>query len=199
MTETTELTNEDRKFLNLIKDAFLANPFSEERKKIDKELTNSSGDSREEIIEKLVFKVQQKLKEFKSRGIKSILNIHEKDRELFEIFILFNFFYLYRKEIDTHILEQINQDEKILKISFAQQAKEDLEKWGFSQKEIQSCFEEAFQLRRAFFFIKTNIIGKSPVMKQLRRDLWDNVFTHNLNIYRKYLKNRMEDFSTLIL
>jgi DNA-binding NtrC family response regulator len=199
MTETTELTNEDRIFLNLVKDAFLANPFSEKRKNLDKELAQSSGESKEQIIEKLVFKVQQKLKEFKSRGIKSILNIHKKDRELFEIFILFNFFYLYRKEIDTHILEQINQDEKILKISFAQQAKEDLENWGFSSKEIQSCFEEAFQLRRAFFFIKTNIIGKSPVMKQLRRDLWDNIFTHDLYIYRKYLKNRMEDFSTLIL
>lgn len=199
MTQTIEFTNEDRNFLNLVKDAFLANPFSEKRKEIDRELTKASGQSREKIVEKLVFKIQDKLNEFKSRGIKSILNVHEKDREVFEIFILFNFFYFYRKEIDRHILEQINQEEKILKISFAQQAKEDLEKWGFTHLEIQNCFEEAFQLRRAFFFIKTNIIGKSPVMKKLRSDLWDNIFTHNLNIYRKYLKNRMEDFSTLIL
>jgi len=36
-------------------------------------------------------------------------------------------------------------------------------------------------------------------MKRLRRNLWQNVFTHNLDLYNHYLWNRLEDFSTLIL
>jgi transcriptional regulator with GAF, ATPase, and Fis domain len=43
------------------------------------------------------------------------------------------------------------------------------------------------------------LVGPSVAMKKLRFDLWNNVFTHNIDFYEKHLLNRMEDFSTLIL
>jgi transcriptional regulator with GAF, ATPase, and Fis domain len=36
-------------------------------------------------------------------------------------------------------------------------------------------------------------------MKELRRNLWNNVFTYDIGLYDQHLWNRMEDFSTLIL
>jgi transcriptional regulator with GAF, ATPase, and Fis domain len=36
-------------------------------------------------------------------------------------------------------------------------------------------------------------------MKELRANLWKNIFTHNIELYDRYLRNRMEDFSTLLL
>jgi len=36
-------------------------------------------------------------------------------------------------------------------------------------------------------------------MQNFKKHLWNNVFTYNIDLYRKFLWNKMEDFSTLLL
>jgi DNA-binding NtrC family response regulator len=74
-----------------------------------------------------------------------------------------------------------------------------LNRRGFSGEEARRYFAILYQIRRAFFFINRSLIGRSESMKQLRRHLWNNVFTYDIRLYEQHLWNRMEDFSTMIL
>ena len=82
---------------------------------------------------------------------------------------------------------------------FASDALALLGRRGFSAEDSKRFLGIFFQLRRAFHFIVQELIGESNCMKAFRRHLWDNVFTHDIRWYDRYLWNRMEDFSTLLL
>ena len=70
---------------------------------------------------------------------------------------------------------------------------------GFETKNIFHYFALSYQLRRAFYFISNSLVGSSPCMKKLKKHLWYNIFTYNFDLYNKFLWNKMEDFSTLLL
>ncbi len=55
-----------------------------------------------------------------------------------------------------------------------------------------------FQLVRAFHQIFENIIGDSPPAARLRAAVWQSIFTHDLNRYRRALHARMADLVTLV-
>ncbi len=200
MSDKIKLDSEEKAFLSIVNEASTANPFSEKRHEIDLMIIgNNANLSRGELLVGVLEKVKSKISSLTDKGITSINDVEDADRPYFETLILFDFFYHFRNDFDALIIDQMEDDDKLIKLPFAGKAKAHLEQWGFSDQSIQGSFEEAYQLRRAFFFIKRYIIGKSSVMKKLRLDLWNNIFTHNITIYRMYLRNRMEDFSTLIL
>jgi hypothetical protein len=97
------------------------------------------------------------------------------------------------------ILDQIRAGDNPIKVSFAHDAFFILRERGFHLKEALHYFALCYQIGRAYIFIDHSLVGRSPSMKRLRKDLWNNVFTHNIGLYDRYLWNRMEDFSTLIL
>jgi len=70
---------------------------------------------------------------------------------------------------------------------------------GISAPDAVRFFSIFYQLRRAFYFIVRSLIGESACMREFRRHLWQNVFTQEVQRYERYLWNRMEDFSTLLL
>lgn len=60
---------------------------------------------------------------------------------------------------------------------------------------VFACFR---QIQRAFVLIYDNIIGNSMAAAQLRANVWQSIFSHDMRRYRRTLYRRMGDFPTLI-
>jgi DNA-binding NtrC family response regulator len=75
----------------------------------------------------------------------------------------------------------------------------DLASYGWEPPAAARFVGIFFQMRRAFFFIERGLTGRCPSMRKLRESLWNNVFTHDIRVYERYLSARMEDFSTILL
>jgi DNA-binding NtrC family response regulator len=200
MEKQTRLTPEERAFFALVKQAIFANPFGSERPAIDAKIaSDSTTDAGAHAIEQTVDAVERRLGLLQQSGCWSIEHFSQEDRSLVEGAHLFVFFYRFRKKFDQHIAAQTLAEDKPVKLEFAGEAVAFLQKRGFGADEIQRAVELAYQFRRAYGFIRNNLIGRSQAMRRLRHDLWNGIFTHDIDLYRRYLWNRMEDFTTLIL
>ncbi len=194
------LTSEEREFFILVNKAVLTNPFSDERAKIDlKILGMFPGIPPDERVERTIKEVENRINSFEKQGQRDINRFTGRDRALVETTFLFGFFHRFLKRFDQLILDQVDAGDTLITVSFSDEAFSHLRKRGFNLEESSRYFELCYQLRRAFYFIDRALVGRSSCMKELRRNLWNNVFTHNIELYNRYLWDRMEDFSTLIL
>ena len=70
--------------------------------------------------------------------------------------------------------------------------------------ELPSAYDDAhlfasfFQVRRAFHYIYSYLIGGSLAAARLRATVWESIFTHDRRRYRHVLYNRMSDITTLV-
>ncbi|MCB9481644.1 MAG: sigma-54-dependent Fis family transcriptional regulator [Desulfobacteraceae bacterium] len=199
MKKKITLTDEQRKFFTLVSDAVVANPFSDKRNRLDMEIAGFFLDGPgENLIDKTIKGVMFRISELEKQQL-TIDDFEGHDRFLVETAFLFDFFYRFRKSFDELIQQQIKAGDTTIKVPFVKSAYRMLESRGFDNESIYLYFALCYQIRRAFYFIRDSLIGQSQVMKEFKRKLWNNVFTHDLRLYEKYLYNRMEDFSTLIL
>lgn len=196
----TQLNAEEREFLTQVCRAAFTNPFSDERTEIDIRLAGvSTAASESWRIAKAVEKVSGWIQNFESRGNANVTFYGGRDRELVEKSFLFELFYRFKDKFDQLILDQIQSDDAPVKIPFFNEALNALMQRGFSEELARRYFALGFQMRRAFYFIKQSLAGGSASMKSLRLNLWNNIFTHDIDFYTRYLWDKMEDFSTLLL
>ncbi|MCP4353907.1 MAG: sigma-54-dependent Fis family transcriptional regulator [Desulfobacterales bacterium] len=194
------LDSGDREFFSLVREATFVNPFSDERVELDLKIGGlSSNLPTPERIAILTGEVHNRVKNLEKNGRVTITQFSGEDRSLIENVFLFDFFHHFLDGFDLLILNQIKTGDTSVKVPFAREALSALQERGFSIKDACHYFALWYQLRRAYFFIDHSLAGKSSCIKELRRNLWNNVFTHNIGLYNEYLWNRMEDFSTLIL
>ena len=201
----TTLSAEERRYLTLVSQAVRTNPFTELRTELDAKIAGkdvpsgatlqTDADARDQAIRK----VSERIEELERQKRADINAFTGQDRELVQTTFLFDIFHRFIAQFDGLIADQMAAGDRSLPVKFAGQVLELLLRRGFSNTDALRYFELCFQLRRAFFFIQKNLVGRSPCMQKLRASLWNNVFTHKIDWYDRYLWNRMEDFSTLIL
>ena len=189
-----------RDYFRLVYHAILANPFDDARADVDLKLSGLSPSTpRKKRLEKAIHEIRKQIEHVESGGPADVNAFSGSDRQLVQAAYLFDFFYRYREKFDRLITDQIAAGDTTVKVPFANEAFLFLRKKGFTGESTTRYFALSYQLRRAYHFMTRRLVGRSAVMKKLRFDLWNNIFTHQIDFYEKYLLNRMEDFSTLIL
>lgn len=196
----TELNSEERSFFDLVQNAVYANPFSNERQQLDLKITGKYPDDKaREDVAAVVEEVGRRIRKLETQKGHDFRRYRGQDRQMVKNALLFDVFHRYIPLFDQLIIDQMAAGEENLLLSFDRDALTLMEARGFSSKHACRYFELFFQMRRAFFFIQQTLVGRSPCMIKLRERLWNNVFTHNIELYDEHLWNRMEDFSTMVL
>jgi DNA-binding NtrC family response regulator len=199
MKAPLQLSAEEKTFFSHVYSAGLASPFSDDRVKLENKIAEAADTSKPRRIEKAIHQVKIHLAGLERAGKINFSHYRSEDRGLLKAGLLFDFFYDFREGFDQLIQDQIKAGDTPIKVPFADEALGLLQGRGFEQRDALRYFALCYQLRRAYFFLYRTLVGRSPCMKKLRQDLWHNVFTHNIDLYDRYLWNRMEDFSTLLL
>ena len=199
MSKLNTLSEADRDFFRLIEQAIFANPFSDNRDDINiKIMQLSPPPTKTNINENVAIAVTDRLIKLSQTSPIANGNYNSADNQLLNLAVLFDIFHQYCQAFDDHILAQISTSSS-LPLPFADEMISKMTKHGITKTAATHYFALAYQIRRAFFFISSNLLGVSESMRRLRKQLWDNVFTCDVRRYMESMWNRMEDFSTLIL
>lgn len=187
-------------FFKMASEAAFANPFSDARVELDRKIIGAPEGAPWDQMQTPLFQALEK--NISALGdTRQIVAASDSDpdAEAVAVSILFYVFYQVQKQFDALIEEQIAAGGEPCPAPVAFQCLETLKGYGFRHADACRYVGTFYQVRRAYFFISKGLIGGSLCMKQLRKRLWDNIFTHDIRWYIHCLWNRMEDFSTLLL
>jgi len=193
------LSQSHRDFFALVTDATFTNPFSTQRAEIDRRIAGMlSEPDWHKVVPRAVEQIHRRLIQLDESTPGRIQDFDPVDCELMTSTYLFDTFHRHALEFDELIIQQQQHGEESIPIPFAEEAIESLIRRGFTPEQAEQYFALFYQIRRAFFFINTGLVGPSDCMRKLRMDLWNNIFTQDIRRYERYLRDRMEDFSTLL-
>ncbi len=193
------LSQSHRDFFALVADATFTNPFSAKRAAIDRRMAGvlSETDWRK-IVPRAVEQIRRRLALLEADGFRRVEDFDPADRELMTYAYLFEAFHRFARDFDALIIRQQRRGDEPIAIPFAEAAMASLWQRGFGPQQAAQYFALFYQMRRAFFFIDTGLVGPSECMRTLRMDLWNTIFTQDIRRYERHLWDRMEDFSTLL-
>jgi hypothetical protein len=192
------LSAAEREFLDALGRVVYGNPFSDERKELIGRLLARAGvDPAEPPREALASVVEPRLRPYRDAAVLAALE--GRDRRLVDTAFLYVCYQRHVPALDALIERQAAGEEDGAAGEVAGAVIAELARCGFGEPAATRYFAIFFQLRRAFRFIVPSLAGECESMRRLRRALWDNVFTHDMDGYDRALWSRMEDFSTLLL
>jgi len=133
------------------------------------------------------------------RGLAELRRYSGDERETMRMVLLFEAYQRFRAALDEVVVTQIASGDSPVPVPFSRELLSLLQRRGLTEEEALRVFAIFFQVRRAHHFIVEGLVAESACMREFRRRLWDNVFTHDIRHYERTLWSRMEDFSTLLL
>jgi DNA-binding NtrC family response regulator len=191
---------EQREFLALVARTAFSNPFTDEFEALQLRIAGCDAAVTEgERIRLTVERWNDQLHKLHGTGVTDFRQVEGQDREILRHAFLYEIYHRFLADFDRLIADQLATGDRSLPVPFVGKALRLLARRGFDSEEARRYFAIFYQIRRAYFFIDHELVGCSPCMKELRRRLWNNVFTHDIRLYERSLWNRMEDFSTLLL
>jgi DNA-binding NtrC family response regulator len=194
------IASADREFFETIAQTAFCNPFSEQRVELDTKIVGHAVEPfSEEHLDEMTGVVAARVRKLETQGRADVRQYAAKDRPLMQTVFLFDIFHQFHHALDEFIHEQVRLGAQSAPVPFAKDALALLRRRGVGVTESVRFLSIFYQLRRAYHFIVRGLIGRSPCMREFRRHLWNNVFTQDVRLYERYLWNRMEDFSTLLL
>ena len=202
MTAKARLSTEDRHFFASLGQVVFMNAFSKEREALLGRVSPGHAGEASVLDPKsyaFVAEVNRRIDRLDQRGWSTLQQFGDQDREIMQVVFLYQVYHRYVADLDAVIHRQVEMMDAATPIPFAERLIAELGQRGLIEKQGLRYLAMFYQLRRAFFFILDALVGDSPSMQQLRRSLWNSVFTHNMRNYDRCLWDRMEDFSTLLL
>ena len=195
------LNPDDRQFLAAASALIMANPFEVNRRQVAALVPASALaiPDGHHALTALFPVLSARLDRLSQRNAGSLTQYAGEERQWLADARLFCGYHRFLPELDRSIERELAQPRQSVPIPCADKALALLREQGFGQTEAVRYFGLFYQLRRAYTFIDSALIGSSPCMHQLRRALWNNVFGRDMRVYERFLWNRMEDFSTLLL
>lgn len=200
ITNVTPLAVEAREFLSMVSAAAFANPFSHSRRELDARISALPVTAPQtETLRTALERLRAFVDRLDRSGQSALHLFRAEDQPLLATAYLFDAFHRHMDRLDNLIRSQLSSPEGISETPFASELIRDLTHRGFAHSDAARYFAMFYQLRRAYHFIACALVGCAPCMEDLRLHLWENVFTHDTLSYDRFMWNRMEDFSTLLL
>jgi DNA-binding NtrC family response regulator len=200
MSTQKRLQPADREFFHLVSDAAACNPFGDRYAGLLQAIAGCDASvGYDECLERLVARVDERVRRLEEAGAANVKHFDGDERRIVCDALLFDIYWQFMASFDRLIEQQVESGERSLPVPFAREVLAALARRGFAAEEATRYLAIFYQIRRAFFFIDHQLVGRSPCMQELRRHLWNNVFTCDMRLYERHLWDRMEDFSTLLL
>jgi DNA-binding NtrC family response regulator len=184
MARQTSLSAGDRAFYRRVASVAFSNPFDEEFEATQRALEPECS---------------RRVRALETRGLAALRRYAGAERETMRVVLLYEAYARFRKPLDELVVAQIEAGETPVPVRFAREVLALLQQRGLAEEEAQRVFAIYFQIRRAHHFIAEGLVGDSACMREFRRRLWENIFTHDMRHYERCLWSRLEDFSTLLL
>lgn len=200
MARNLTFTPTERDFFKTVAQAAFTNPFSQTRLQLDRTIAGTDAPRCwDELVTLATARIAAHLATLRDNGRDDPNRYGDDDRELLRTVLLFDIYHRYRLAFDDFILKQQAAGDKPISVPFARDLLAEIGAVGLDEAGSHRYLGIFYQIRRAFYFIETALVGNSASMHAMRLQLWDNIFTCNINWYERHLWNRMEDFSTMLL